>query len=997
MVLLLLAGACLAGVPVLTASAARTPAPAARVIELPGLGNDAAYALAYSPDGADLAVGASNGIYVYDATSLQPRTSIPADSWVRSLVYSRDGKLLGAGLFDNSARLWQMPAATPLRTLTGFDGWVRSIAFSPDSDHLFTISDDNAARLWNLQDGSQQLKLDALQGARVIALSPDGSTLAIGMQDNTIQLRRAADGSLLRLLTGHTGWVRSLAFSPDGTRLASGAFDATARIWNVSSGALEHTLLGHQSSVLAISFSPDGRSVATGSVDRTVKLWNTSDGAVLHTLQGHTSFVYSLAFSPDGKSIAAGASDNTVRIWDLGDLPADTPQPEDTPHECRACHHPASTSHGPAIPQVRCDACHAGGANLNWCPNFTRSTQPMPDLPLLSLAEKVAGVPVPGQSLAVSIASPANGESLYSAATLAAPVTVAGHVESTAAPLEQVALQLDIYQGQALLTTLTKAPQPDGTFAFLLAVNPHGNMLRINNPAARMNCASCHDDFNPEAYLPAGDLRLVVTATTRSGERATDERRVTADVGTQKQLGVTVQDVAGKPIRGVVVHAVTKFYMWRGRTASGVSDASGLASLGLEALSQASVAYEVSVPMQVIDGLFYSGDKLAAFTVEPGSKPLAPVTVHISAAYGQITGSLSNGAHMVPAHTPVNAYKLPSGPLLQTQAGDDGQFSFSQLRAGKYVVFADPASLASQDLAGSAQTVDLSGSPTAQVALALVPVASGTLRGTLAAQDGGWLPFAQVMTPEEIRVAADELSGEWTVHTYSTQPVRLVASAPGYYSSEFSISPSQADAKAIRLEARPGTQQVAWGSGTLTLPAETRATLAQGRVDVQSGWLWGRNAASSPLLISTPEAEITLSQGRFALERASGQSAWLVLFDGQAQVRSRSTGQQVSLHAGQMLPLADGGGWTALPYSPAMYQVLSGIAGQGYAAVPRPTLTEQVKSWLSALGIGFAQTITFITYILAISSLALVPLLTLVWWFSAKSRKKESEQSNVQK
>ena len=42
----------------------------------------------------------------------------------------------------------------------------------------------------------------------------------------------AQTGALLRLLQGHTNWVRSVTFSPDGTRIATGSWDVTAKVWD---------------------------------------------------------------------------------------------------------------------------------------------------------------------------------------------------------------------------------------------------------------------------------------------------------------------------------------------------------------------------------------------------------------------------------------------------------------------------------------------------------------------------------------------------------------------------------------------------------------------------------------------------------------------------------------------------------------------------------------------------------------------------------------------
>jgi WD40 repeat protein len=65
----------------------------------------------------------------------------------------------------------------------------------------------------------------------VIAVSPDGKTVAVAGYDRTIQVRDAATGRVL----GQTGGLReratALAIGPDG-RLYAGSADGTVLAWD---------------------------------------------------------------------------------------------------------------------------------------------------------------------------------------------------------------------------------------------------------------------------------------------------------------------------------------------------------------------------------------------------------------------------------------------------------------------------------------------------------------------------------------------------------------------------------------------------------------------------------------------------------------------------------------------------------------------------------------------------------------------------------------------
>ncbi|KAK7951911.1 uncharacterized protein PG986_007639 [Apiospora aurea] len=122
---------------------------------------------------------------------------------------------------------------------------------------------------------------------------------------------------LMRVISGHLGWVRSLAVEPGNQWFASGAGDRTIKIWDLASGNLKLTLTGHISTVRGLAVSPRHPYLFSCGEDKMVKCWDLETNKVIRHYHGHLSGVYTLALHPTLDVLVTGGRDGVARVWDM--------------------------------------------------------------------------------------------------------------------------------------------------------------------------------------------------------------------------------------------------------------------------------------------------------------------------------------------------------------------------------------------------------------------------------------------------------------------------------------------------------------------------------------------------------------------------------------------------------------------------------------------------------------------------------------------------------
>ena len=251
--------------------------------------------LAYSPDGALLALGTTSSIVLVNAHTgaLVAQRSALASGTVRvstgpgvtALAFSKDGRELAASDMQG-VKLWSVPGLTG-RQLASYPDSGGTIVFARGGRELIVGGfEDNAFNVYALPSGRllrRVVPVSLIGGtsATTLALSPNGARLAVGTMNNfssgTVGIYSTHTWKQQYLLTTiHNVSINSLAFSPDGARLAVGAADGTAGVWSLLTREQLAAYDGATAVITGVDFTPNGRSVLTASNDGSVRLWRAS-------------------------------------------------------------------------------------------------------------------------------------------------------------------------------------------------------------------------------------------------------------------------------------------------------------------------------------------------------------------------------------------------------------------------------------------------------------------------------------------------------------------------------------------------------------------------------------------------------------------------------------------------------------------------------------------------------------------------------------------------
>ncbi|MFG3525052.1 hypothetical protein ACGF5S_32675 [Nocardia nova] len=251
---------------------------------------------------------------------------------------SSDGTLLAVANKDSTVRLIDRTGmsrnvvgslvATPNQPLY-------ATAFRPNS-RLLAAGGGNGVSLWNVDDPAHPRSAGTLPGisgkVEKLAWTPDGTELAAAGLQGTVRWSIAADGSatLSGVLpstntSGQASPVRAVAYSPNGSLLATGGENATVQLWDRSTLAGTPTPVatvkldaGYWVNDLAFDSHSARLAVASrGAHALIIDTSNPGNSRIVQKVGTFTSYINGVDFSADNTTLAVGSGDNSTTLYRL--------------------------------------------------------------------------------------------------------------------------------------------------------------------------------------------------------------------------------------------------------------------------------------------------------------------------------------------------------------------------------------------------------------------------------------------------------------------------------------------------------------------------------------------------------------------------------------------------------------------------------------------------------------------------------------------------------
>jgi WD40 repeat protein len=233
---------------------------------------------------------------------------------VTTVTFDTAGSRVFAGTADGYLHAWDT-ALWSHSSVAAHAGYLRALTYDDRYERVLTVGDDRLLLAWGTDLRPLGQLVSALEPLRAIAVSGDGTLVAIAGMRGLLQVLHIETGEVEEL-RGHTATVRGLAFDSSGA-LISACEEGLVFRQDLSNDAGGLTQVGLGQPLWCLLVLPQGEVVVAGQSGRPIKL----DGQLKEIptpAQQFASPVWAMAQTDD--SLLASTSSVSVCIYEPSQL-----------------------------------------------------------------------------------------------------------------------------------------------------------------------------------------------------------------------------------------------------------------------------------------------------------------------------------------------------------------------------------------------------------------------------------------------------------------------------------------------------------------------------------------------------------------------------------------------------------------------------------------------------------------------------------------------------
>jgi WD40 repeat protein len=210
--------------------------------------------------------------------------------------------------------------------------------YAPDGDVVVVVEDGwygddflGDVMMVATSDGEQLGVLEHADRPQAIRYSPDGSIIAVAVED-TVTLWDSAGMSRLVTLLNPDPYVGNIFFSPDSRVFFTSSGEAGLTFWGIPPDSIGGNAISPLNAEFVaelealevkgptdVDFALDGSRLAVGTESGTIEIWDWKSSQPLQTLSAGTDWIYQLEHSLDGSLLGVASLDGKITVWDAAE------------------------------------------------------------------------------------------------------------------------------------------------------------------------------------------------------------------------------------------------------------------------------------------------------------------------------------------------------------------------------------------------------------------------------------------------------------------------------------------------------------------------------------------------------------------------------------------------------------------------------------------------------------------------------------------------------